>query len=244
MTVPFQGRFLGILGGMGPLAGASFLTRLTQLTPVTEDQEHLPTILWSDPRIPSRTVPYSDPEQGPLPWMRNALQHLEGLGAQALVIPCNTAHIWYTDLQASVSIPVLHIVQAVQDDLSRYCMCSGRIGLLATAATLKSGLYQTHLSRDGYECILPDARLLQQACLPAIALVKQNQLDQASQVLLPAIEMFVQQHQLDAVVLGCTELPLALPQHLRSAVAVPVLDSIDALAKAALSWYGGSINHA
>jgi aspartate racemase len=44
-------KLLGVLGGMGPLASAHFMLRLTLLTPASRDQDHIPTILWSDPRV-------------------------------------------------------------------------------------------------------------------------------------------------------------------------------------------------
>ena len=52
---PFSAPFLGVLGGMGPMAGAAFMARLTALTEASSDQEHIPAILWSDPRVPDRT---------------------------------------------------------------------------------------------------------------------------------------------------------------------------------------------
>lgn len=238
MSTPLSGSFLGVLGGMGPLAGASFLARLVQLTAAESDQQHLPVILWSDPRIPSRTATYVDASHGPLPWMVHGLQQLEQLGVKSLVIPCNTAHLWFDTLQASVQIPVLHIVQSVSEDLNNQGIAAGRVGLLATQATLQSELYQTRLSQAGYICILPEREMLEQACIPAIALVKKNHLEQASKRLLPALRRFVHEHELDTVVLACTELPLAFPHSMRADFAVPVIDSIDALAKTALRWFG------
>ena len=51
-------RILGVLGGMGPLASAHFMLRLTLLTPAAREQDHVPAVLWSDPRVPDRDAAY------------------------------------------------------------------------------------------------------------------------------------------------------------------------------------------
>ena len=66
-------RVLGVLGGMGPLASAQFMLRLTLLTPATRDQEHIPAILWSDPRVPDRTKGKLSGGDDPLPWLLRAI---------------------------------------------------------------------------------------------------------------------------------------------------------------------------
>lgn len=232
----FKGRFLGVLGGMGPMAGAAFMTRLIALTPGECDQQHVPAILWSDPRVPDRPAGHAGQGADPLPWMQNGVNHLVQAGAQAIVIPCNTAHLWYEPLAAESGVPILHIVQAVIDDLRRQGVDRGRVGVMGTATTLKSGLYQRALEAQGYECITPAGVQLEQRCADSIRLVKTNCLDQAYA---PAAEVVTELRRrgADAVVLGCTELPLAIPHARRAGLGVAMTDSIDALALAALEWH-------
>ncbi len=232
----FEGRFLGVLGGMGPLAGATFMERLIALTESPCDQQHVPAILWSDPRVPDRPAGRAGHGEDPLPWMKNGVKRLVEAGAHALVIPCNTAHLWYEQLAASTHVPVLHIVRAVIDDLRRQGITEGRIGLLGTAATLKFGLYQRELRAQGYEPVIPPDTLVEGCCADSIRLVKNNRLAEAFD---PAVECVahLRERGVDAVVLGCTELPLALPHPLRVGLGVAITDSIDALALAALAWY-------
>lgn len=233
----FNGRFLGVLGGMGPLAGATFMTRLTLLTPALVDQDHIPAILWNDPRVPGRPAAYLHGGEDPFPWMLNGIRHLETAGAKAIVIPCNTAHLWFEQLSGQARVPILHIVEAVVDDLQNSGVANGRVGLMATAATLQSGLYQTLLKAQGYECIVPDAEQVAKYCTTSIELVKRNRLDDAFRVLSPGVSALCER-DVQAVVLGCTELPLALPLAQREQWGVPVVDSIDALARAAIRWHG------
>ncbi|MEI2416001.1 amino acid racemase [Orrella sp. JC864] len=228
--------FLGVLGGMGPLAGASFALRLAALTPADTDQQHIPTLLLNDPRIPDRSSARLQQGADPLPGMLAGLRQLNAAGVQCVAIPCNTAHLWFESLQQASSAPILHIVDAAADDLRRQGLASGRIGLMGTAATLALGLYQDILARRGYECLLPTPEEMQDLCIPAIQAVKSNRLEHAQA---PAIQCIARlaQRGAQAVVLGCTELPLAVPHAMRQALPVPVTDSIDALALAAIDHY-------
>ncbi len=243
MTNPsFNGQFLGVLGGMGPLAGATFMARLTLLTPAVLDQDHIPAILWSDPRVPGRPAAYFGQGEDPFPWMINGVRHLEAAGAKAIVIPCNTAHLWFDQLVEQAHVSILHIVEAVVRDLQESGVRNGRIGVMATGATLQSDLYQAVLASEGYECIVPNAAEIAEYCSIPIELVKKNKLEEAYRALTPGIEALCKRGA-QAIVLGCTELPLALPLVQRQEWGVPIVDSIDALARAALRWHGGSAKH-
>lgn len=231
-----QGCYLGVLGGMGPMAGAAFALRLAALTPATVDQQHIPTLLRNDPRIPDRSSAYMAGGENPLPHMVDGVRFLEQAGAQLIAIPCNTAHLWFDEIAASTGVPVLHIIEAVIEDLRRLGLPRGRIGLMGTAATLKLGLYQRRLEAQGYECIVPDDDEVERFCMGSIRAVKSNQLEDA---FAPAAECIarLKARGADAVVLGCTELPLAVPHALRPSLGVTLTDSIDALARAAIAHY-------
>ncbi|MCD0501946.1 aspartate/glutamate racemase family protein [Bordetella petrii] len=228
--------YLGVLGGMGPLAGAAFALRLAALTPAATDQQHIPTLLRNDPRIPDRSDARMRGGEDPLPHMVEGLRFLEAAGASIIAIPCNTAHLWYDQLAAATTLPILHIIDAVAQDLQRLGLQGGRIGLMGTPATLALGLYQARLQRHGFECIVPDAGEIERYCAAPIRAVKGNQVASA---LAPAVRgvQLLQARGADAVVLGCTELPLAIPHDQRIGLGVPVTDSIDALARAAIDQY-------
>lgn len=236
MQAIFDGPFLGILGGMGPLASASLMMRLTQLTPAAIDQAHIPAILWSDPRIPDRPAGHSGQGENPLPWMLYGIRHLEAAGAKTIVIPCNTAHLWYDSLVAHASVPVIHIVDAVIENLKVQGITHGRIGLMGTAVTLQSELYQSRLRQHGYECLVPTPEEFTMHCAQSIALTKQGKLEDAQHAASPGVTA-LQARGAQAIILGCTELPLALPHAARDFWSIPIVDSIDALAYAAIRWH-------
>jgi aspartate racemase len=235
----FGGPFLGVLGGMGPLASASFMERLTALTPAQVDQQHVPAILWSDPRIPDRTDAQLSGGEDPLPWLVNGANKLKQAGAGAIVVPCNSAHLWYDPLVEAVGLPVLHIVTAVASNLQRIGFQRGRIGLMGATATLKLGLYQRQLKALGYDCIVPHDDEMERYCMRPIRLVKANRIEEAYPLALECIEL-LRSRGAQAVVLGCTEYPIAVPHARRPEIGLPLLDSIDALALAALHWHAGA----
>ena len=239
MADRFETKLLGVLGGMGPMAGAVFMERLTAMTAVSVDQQHIPAVLWSDPRVPDRSAAKLQGGEDPLPWLLNGIRHLEQAGARAIAIPCNSAHMWYAEMAGATQLPILHIVKATVDDLQNRGARQGKIGVMGTAGTLKTAMYQQELECRGFSCAVPSEEEMAKYCTPAIELVKANRIAEAYD---PAVECMrrLQRRGAVAVVLGCTELPLAVPHRQRPDLGLEVADSIDGLAAAAIHWYYGT----
>lgn len=231
-------KMLGVLGGMGPLASAQFMLRLTLLTPATRDQEHIPAVLWSDPRVPDRTRHRLAGAEDPLPWLLRGIEGLQQAGCGAIAIPCNTAHGWIDDMRRAASVPIIHIVDAAAMDLRAMGVPSGTIGIMGTQATLDMRFYQERLERQGWRCIIPSHAEMDQCVVPAIALVKANRVADAFQPLSEVVNALAARGA-SAVVLGCTEIPLAIQAGPAEALKPPVVDTIDALARAAIRWARG-----
>jgi aspartate racemase len=223
---------LGVLGGMGPAATVDFLAKLTRLTPAERDRDHLPVVVLSDPRIPDRVAPIMEGRgPSPLAALRQGIRTLERAGATCVAIPCHTAHYWYDRLVASARVPILHIADAVLAELARDGGSGAPIGLLATAATLKAGIYQARLEAAGWPCLVPAADVTASWVLPAIVLVKRNRASEAAPLLLEAVRR-LREAGARTVVLACTELPIALA----AAEDPPAcLDATEALARACIA---------
>ncbi len=230
-----MGRVLGVLGGMGPLASAHFMVRLTLLTPAERDQDHVPAILWSDPRVPARWLPPHGDGPGPLPFLVRGLRGLAAAGCGAIAIPCNTAHGWINGMRAATTLPILHIVDAAAADLRRQAVPPGVVGVLGTGATLELRLYQDHLAAAGWPCIEPTPEEMSQLVMPAITAVKANRVSEAYAPLAEAILALRARGAL-AVILGCTEIPLGIQAGPHETLGVPLVDTIDALARASIAW--------
>jgi len=104
---------------MGAMATVDFLRKLVEATPAERDQEHIPLIVRFCPEVPDRAAALAGSGPSPQPALVAAAVELAAAGAQALAIPCNTAHYWYDALCAAVPIPILHIVDAALAELQR-----------------------------------------------------------------------------------------------------------------------------
>lgn len=215
---------------MGPAASAEFYRRLTDMTDAACDQEHIPCIIWSDPTVPDRSTSLINRDD--LPWdkLRRGVQGLKNAGCDLIVIPCNTAHFWY-DRLAELGVPIIHIVDSVVAELQSQGITSGTIGIIGTASTMRFGLYQEYLRRLGYSCITPSALEIDTLVQPAINLIKANNLPAARELLLEAMTK-LHAWNVSAIILGCTELPLAITD--TEFNEKPLINSIDSLVRAAI----------
>jgi aspartate racemase len=223
---------LGILGGMGPAASAEFITRLIQQTPARCDQEHIPFVLWNEPRVPDRSTSILNEDDKPLPYLLQGMQVLKAVGCTTIVIPCNTAHFWYDEL-VKFKIPILHIVDSVADSL-RDVNVTGTIGVMGTQATVELGLYQYMLNKSGWDCITPTKEEMSNLVQPAIDLIKSGSIKEAHPMLMAVVKSLIDRGA-KAVVLGCTEIPLAVKE--KEENNIPLVNSIDSLVKAAINIY-------
>ena len=216
---------LGVLGGMGPAASAEFMLRLTSLTPAQRDQDHIPTVLWSDPRVPDRSTSILNGDSLPLPWLKDGIKGLQAAGCDLIAIPCNTAHFWYDEL-IKLGTPIIHIVDSVADSLREMNAIDKPIGILGTRGTIELGLYQKRLRKLGWDCIIPSSKEMDLKIQPAINMIKSNRIDEARGSLMTVIDSLINQGA-KAIVLGCTELPLAVREdHYQGVFLVNSIDSL------------------
>ena len=228
-------RVLGVLGGMGPLATADFLTKLVRATEVTTDQEHVPVVMVGDPRIPDRTEAL---KSGRFEEVSAALLEriakLKAAGADAVAIPCNSAHAWYGSLKQQSDLPIIHIADASIEVLRQRKLRSGLVTVWATPATRAGGFYPPKLSAAGFTYLETPDELIEKSIMPAIRSVKAGKSDRAREELQPAID-FAEEAGAEQAILACTELPLAAEGVTREKLGF--VDTSDALADACITWW-------
>lgn len=205
--------WLGVLGGMGPLATADFLSKLALATPARVDQEHIPVLVYGDCGTPDRTAAAVSKGASPLPHLLRGASFLAGQGVAAIAIPCNSAHCWYEEVAASVDRPVLHIVDACVELLQRQNPQARRVGVLSTEGTAHMGIYPRRLEQHGLETLLPTAEEFRGLVTPGIGAVKAGQLGEARERFAQASERLLSRGAA-AVILGCTEIPLGMRRQL------------------------------
>ena len=227
---------IGILGGMGPLASADLMTKIILSTPATCDQDHVPVVVASIPQIPSRIDALVRSGPSPVPAMLAVLRRLERAGAGAIAMPCNTAHAWYDTLAAHTDLPILNIVRCALAELRA---TETRIGVLASAGTIKAGLYSGPLRAGGRQLVELSEFAQASWVDPAIAQVKAGRIDAARELLEPAARQ-MRERGAQVIILACTELPIAMP-HACDDTAVRHVDATLSLARACVAW---SMGHA
>ena len=228
---------LGVIGGMGPAATADFFTKLIEETGAASDEGHIPTLIASDPRVPSRTAAILDRGPSPLPALLAIRGRLLAAGATVLAMPCNTAHAWYDDLARDCAAPFVSIVEASCDAVAPLAAPGSGIGLVATRATLAARIFDRCLRARGYTVAPPSEDELAASVLPAIRMVKEGRAREAGALLEPAVRALLDRGAA-AVVLACTETPVALDV-VDSPLRTYCVDSNRALARACVArWFG------
>ncbi len=224
---------IGILGGMGPEATVDLYAKVIRATRATCDQEHLRVIIDSNPKIPDRTAAILGNGADPTPALIATATNLVRAGAALIAMPCNTAHYFHTAIQNSVSVPVLHMPRETARHIKSSLPMVRRVGLLATVGTVKSGIYAEACRDSGLELISPEDEM-QNLVTTAIfgpQGIKAGGRELPTQQLITAAESLIARG-VDAVILGCTEIPLALKPGM---LPLPLIDATQVLAEAAVA---------
>jgi aspartate racemase len=210
---------VGILGGMGPAAGADFVRLFVQACAAYQSHQGQPVRDQGFPEhwlaqvpVPDRSRALQDAQLGahqPLEPMLQALGRLAALGASSIAIACNTAHAWHAQLQSRFpQLEVLHMAQEVATRLAAQGVREA--ALMATEGTYRAGLYGNALQRAGVHCYTPTAPERARIMQGIYEGVKAANLPLAQQCFSEVANSLVQRHGPVTLVLGCTEIPLGL----------------------------------
>ncbi|MEG1858206.1 MAG: amino acid racemase [Pseudoflavonifractor sp.] len=200
-----QEKTVGILGGMGPQATADFMVKIIQATHAKTDQDNIHMLVDCNPKVPPRVEAILHGGESSGPAMVEMALGLERAGADFLVIACNTAHYYYPDVVDAVHIPVLNLLELTAHFLREQALES--VMILGTEALLRTELYHRALEREQIQPIQPPPECLKDT-LEAIALVKMGRIEDAH-VCAARVMALCEKQKVPAVILGCTELPIA-----------------------------------
>ncbi len=223
--MPVPQSTLGVVGGLGPLAGARFYTRLTERTSAAADSEHLHVVLISDPSIPSRVDHLRGCGRSPLPSLYCTIDRLVNAGATLIAIPSLTTHAYYSDLQARTDVPIIDLREQISIGIRENAW--KRIGALVTTMCARVHVLDPHVAAESRVVYPPT--LEQDWIQKAIDHVKRGELVAAYAALACALRSSWW-HGVDGFVVGCTELA-AIWSGLEHATAslLPTLNAIDVL---------------
>lgn len=226
---------IGVLGGMGPVATVDFFQKVIVETQASNDEDHVPLLIQSDPRIPPRPAAILQGAESPLTALMAGRDRLIAAGAQALAMPCNTAHFWFDELVKDCPVPFLSIVDACCQELAGKAAPGAQVAVIGTRATLAAKLFDAPLSNLGYTSVQPSEQAMAQWVLPGIQLVKAGRAAEGGQLIEQAVGQLLADGA-SVVILACTETPLALDA-IQSELRVNCIDSTNALAKSCVNWW-------
>ena len=215
---------IGILGGMGTQAGLDFCNKLAVLNRGKIDQEYPLFLLYNKSNIPGRPESIGSQTKNlsnkstnktsrtkynkVLKSLLKGCKLLEKNKCKFIVIPCNTAHYWFDDLQNKINIPIINMPKEVFKFTKKKCRKNSKVGLLATEGTLKTGIYKKIFEKD-YQLIEPSQKIQKLSVNKAIKLVKMGNVKAAAKAIKPAIDSLIKM-KCKKIILGCTELPIAI----------------------------------
>jgi len=197
---------LGVLGGMGPLASANFITQLVENTKANEDQDHLRIYLDCNSQIPNRPAAILENGADPTLFMCESIKKLTSIGAEVIVMPCITAHAFYDKIASSATVPFLYMPEIV----AKACMDNfpkGTAGVLSTVATAKLRILLNPMDSLNLPYITPEEDE-QNEITRLINVVKMNgDMAQVAKDFSKVLDAMMERGA-SYFVLGCTELPV------------------------------------
>lgn len=234
-------KVLGIVGGMGSVAATHTFQRIVELTPAEIDQEYIETIIHNNTRVPDRTDGILYGGASPLPEMQRSVNLLNNAGADFIIFACITSHYFIPDLRRDSKAVLIDGVA----ETTRHVHCSlpeiERVGVIASTGAVRIGLFQKALERLGLQSIILSPKDQETYFTEPIYApwgIKAGYCTGRSvERLMRAAEILIESGA-EAIILGCSELPLVFASR---QVSVPLIDAIDLLVKTAVNRCWGRI---
>ncbi|MCL2565445.1 MAG: amino acid racemase [Defluviitaleaceae bacterium] len=227
---------LGILGGMGPLATANFMTQIIESTKAGKDQDHLRIYVDCHSQTPNRVAALLEGGEEPTAAICESIKKLESIGASVLVMPCISAHGFYDKAVESASVPFLNMPDIIVD-VCAHNFPGQKAGVLSTKGTADTRILLNPMDRFNIPYITPN-EYEQDKVSSLIERVKANgNLVQIAKEFSKVLDT-MEARGADYFVLGCTELPVIAKYCKGKHV---FLDTTLELAKASIIACGGLV---
>lgn len=216
---------IGIIGGLGPETSSKFYLEVILKAFKQNSKARPPILMWSVPieyQIESDFINGEDRSDEYTSLLIDAAKRLEAGGADFIVTPCNSVHIFIDDVRNAVSVPVLSIIEETTAFLKQQNI--QQVGLLATNASLQAGLYQTPLEKETITTVVPD-NTDQVKMAKLINKLVQEEYSETQKTELIKIISHLAEKEVKVILLACTDLQLLTP----SFDGVTILDTMQIL---------------
>jgi aspartate racemase len=230
---------IGILGGMSPESTVEYYQYITHsYTDRFGDYGYPEIIIYSVSFQPYVDWPLQDRWDLVAQGLSEAAQKLEAAGADFIVIATNTMHLVFDQVQASVSVPMLSLLDAVGEailgrrsgDLAQQMKT---VGLLGTKFTMEKTFYQDALVQRGITVLVPDKEDREYVNAVIYDELVAGQIRDESRAGFVAIIKRLAERGAEGVILGCTEIPLLVSEE---DAGMPLFDTTVIHAEAALNY--------
>ncbi len=234
---------IGILGGMGPEATVYLFDLIVRLTKAEKDQEHIPIIIYNNPKIPHRTDAILKDGPSPLPLLIEGAKFLEKSGVDFIVMPCVTAHYFYSEIVKNIKTPFLHLIEETYNYVKNEFPELKKIGLLATTGTVETGLFQQYFEEGNLKVVIPDEedqnKVMKAIYSPqGIKAGYKNGLPK--NLLVEVAKNLINKKDSQTIIAGCTEVPLVLK---KNDLSVPLIDPLEIIARESIKKAGYQIRN-
>lgn len=237
---------VGVVGGVGPAATVDFIHKIVRNTPATRDQDHIKLLVEQNPQIPDRTENLIGDGPDPTISLYATCKKLEAGDADIIAIPCNTAHAFVERIQPYLSIPIVNMLTVTARYLRETFPSLRSVGVLATSGTVESGVYEKALTSQGLQQVVPGPALqarVMEAIYGSTGVKAGFTTGECQTDIAAAIDGLIAQG-VEVVILGCTELPLLLPQTDfvgSNGKSVRLVDPTDVLARQCVAYATGAM---
>ncbi len=227
---------LGIIGGMGPLATVNLFNKIVLGTDATSDQDHIHILVDNNTLIPDRTAHLLGKGEDPLNELIKSAVRLENMGADFLIMPCNTAHYFYDDIKKSIKIDFLNMIEETVKYMCEKYPNNKKIGLLATSGTVESKIYDLYFNKQGVEVIKPKEDS-QKNIMNIIYDVKAGKKEIPVDCIYNVVEELTSKGS-EVFILGCTELSVVNEMY---DLKGNFIDALNVIAEKAIEFSGKKI---
>ncbi|MGL5693209.1 MAG: aspartate/glutamate racemase family protein, partial [Peptostreptococcaceae bacterium] len=169
--------------------------------------EHIHILIDNNTSIPDRTSHIIANGENPIKELVKSAKRLKEMGADFLVMPCNTAHYFYDDVRSEVSIPFINMIEETALHIKSINEKIDRVGLLSTTGTIQAKVYDKIFNKYNIQVIKPKSEN-QTVIMDLIYGIKEGKREFDIDKINKIVNEFIS-NDIEYIILGCTELPVA-----------------------------------
>lgn len=226
-------KMIGVLGGMGPEASSNLYTKIIKYAQyeysAVQDYDYPPIIIYSLPLSGFDETGIVDGDLVKKQLIEGVIR-LESAGCDLIIVACNTVHLYYKEMQSAIKVPIFNIIEEAKKKVRDQGY--KKVGLFASENTNKLKLYQNEFADSNIEVISPNTE--QQKILNRVIehVMGGNQKKEDAIFLKDIARDYIKQGA-EAIVMGCTEIPLAINQ---TQTDIKLFDTIEIIVQCAVDY--------